>query len=347
MVCGGMKDDTGTEILDVTVVLVDDGYASTAIAPLEVFSSAGVLFNRFTGRRPQPRFRVTPASVDGEAIRSAHHMQVVPEVSIDEVRKTDLVIVSATGLNIDSALADHRPLLPWLRKWADRGAYIAGGCAGVAFLAEAGLLDGRRATTHWALAEEFAGRYPAVNWHPEAFVTEDEGIFCGGGVYGLIDLSLYLVEKLSGHETAVECAKAMLVEMPRMNQLGFAVLPLATRHGDDAIRQAEEWLQERYQEAVRVEDLAARFGMSPRNFERRFKAATSRMPRAYLQKLRVTRAQHMLESGSRSVEQVAVTVGYNDVAFFREVFKRHTGMSPASYRARFGPSSGANASRSN
>lgn len=324
-------------MIDVTVVLVNDGYASTAIAPLEVFSSAGVLLNAFAGRRPQPQFRVTMASVDGEPVRSAHQMSVAPQVSIHGVERADLVIVSAIGLDIDEAINAHQPLLPWLREQAERGAWIAAACAGVSFLAEAGLLNGRRATTHWALAEEFTQRYPEVSWCPEAFITEADGVFCGGGVYGVIDLSLYLVEKFCGHEIAVECAKSMLVEMPRLNQLGFAVLPLSARHGDDPVRRAEEWLQRHFTENVRFEDLAARVNMSSRHFARRFKAATRRTPRVYLQTLRVTKAKQDLEAGCHSIQQVARGAGYDDVSYFRALFKRHTGLTPAEYRDRFGP----------
>lgn len=324
-------------MIDVTVVLVNDGYASTAIAPLEVFSSAGVLLNAFEGRQPQPRFRVTMASVDGKPVCSAHQMSVAPQTSVHQIDNADLIIVSAIGLDIDEAITEHRSLFPWLREQADRGAWVAAACAGVSFLAEAGLLDNRRATTHWALAEEFARRYPAVHWHPEAFITEEAGVFCGGGVYGVIDLSLYLVEKFCGREIAVECAKSMLVEMPRVNQLGFAVLPLATRHGDRPIRRAEEWMQLHFTSKVRFEDLAARVGMSPRNFERRFKAATHYTPRAYLQTLRVAKVKQELEDGFRTIQQVACKAGYDDVSFFRALFKRHTGLSPADYRSRFGP----------
>lgn len=326
-------------MLDVTVVLVNDGYASTAIAPLEVFSSAGVLLNAFHGREPRPRFRVTVASVDGGPVRSAHGMAVAPQVSIDEVKETDVVIVSAVGLDIDGAIESHRPLLPWLQHWEQRGACVAAACAGVSFLAEAGLLDGRHATTHWALTDEFARRYPDVDWHTDSFITEDGGVLCGGGVYGVIDLSLYLVEKFCGRDVAVECAKSMLVEMPRLNQLGFAAMPLTTRHGDAAIVRVEQWLQRDLAQTVRFDAVAARAGMSPRNFERRFKAATGRTPRAYLQALRVLHARQLLEQGGRSIQQVAASVGYEDVAHFRALFRRHTGLTPAQYRERFGPAS--------
>lgn len=323
-------------MIDVTVVLVNDGYASTAIAPLEVFSSAGVLLNAFAGEAPQPQFRVQVASVDGRPVQSAHQLAVSPQTSIAEVEKTDLIVVSAIGLDVDGAIAAHRPLLDWLCQWNAHGAGVAAACAGVSFLAEAGLLDGRRGTTHWALAQEFAQRYPKVDWRPEAFITEDEGVYCGGGVYGVIDLSLYLVEKFCGHDIALDCARSMLVEMPRVNQAGFAVLPLSSRHDDPAIRKAEEWLHTHFREEVRLEALAAQLGMSPRNFERRFKAATGMKARSYLQALRVAAARRLLEGGARSVQQVGSMVGYEDATHFRALFKRHTGLTPGAYRARFG-----------
>lgn len=320
----------------VTVVLVNDGYASTAIAPLEVFSSAGVLPNAFAGRAPQPRFSVTIASTDGGPVTSAHRMAVMPDAAIHDIDDTDLVFVSAIGLDIDGAMAAHGPLLEWLGERQAGGAMIAGVCAGVSFLAESGVLDGKRATTHWALGEEFARRYPDVDWRTDMVVTEDDGVFCGGGIYSALDLSLYIVEKLCGHEIAVDCARSMLVDMPRMMQAGYAMLPLAARHADGAVREAERWLQRHFREEVRMEALAARLAMSPRTFERRFKAATGKMPRAYLQALRITAARQMLEDGGRSIKQVGCNVGYDDAAFFRGLFKRHTGMSPTDYRARFG-----------
>ncbi len=324
-------------MIDVTVVLVNDGYASTAIAPLEVFSSAGVLPNAFDGRAPAPRFNVNVASVDGRPVRTAHHLALAPGASIDDIDHTDVVFVSAIGLDIDGALLGHPRLPAWLRERHREGALVAGGCAGVALLAESGILDGRQATTHWALARDFAARYPQVHWHPDAFVTEDGGVLCGGGVYGAIDLSLHVVEKLCGHEAAVECARAMLVEMPRVNQLGFAELPIADAHGDDGIRRAEDWLQQHLADDVSLEACARHLGMSPRNFERRFKRATGTSPLSYLQAIRVSRAKKLLENGARSIEQVANRVGYRDASYFRSLFRRRTGMAPAAYRRRFGP----------
>ncbi len=322
-------------VLDVTVVLVDAGYASTAIGPIEVFYSAGVLWQYLHGEALQPRFRVRIASIDGGSVTSLCSLRMTPECSIHDIKKTDIIILPASGLDVQDRIARNTALLPWLRKWHARGAYIAGICSGVAFLAECGLLDGRQATTHWAVAEELRRRYPKVRWRPEQFVTEDHDVFCSGGVYASIDLSLYLVEKFCGHEIALKCAKSLLVSMPRSRQSGYAVVPLSRPHADDKIKEIEEYLREHFDRDVSIDVLAERVGMGPRNFIRRFKASTGRLPGAYVQMLRVSAAKELLEHGAASIQAVCSKTGYEDIAFFRSLFKRHTGMTPAEYRGRF------------
>jgi transcriptional regulator GlxA family with amidase domain len=322
-------------VLDVTVVLVEAGYASTAIGPIEVFHSAGVLWQYLHGQAPEPRFRVRIASIDGGSVTSLCSLRMTPDCAIHDIKKTDIIIVPASGLDVQERIARNTALLPWLRKWHARGAYIAGICSGVAFLAECGLLDGRQATTHWAVAEELRRRYPKVLWHPERFVTEDHQVFCSGGVYASIDLSLYLVEKFCGHEIALKCAKSLLVSMPRGRQSGYAVVPLSRPHSDDKIKEIEEYLREHFDRDVSIDELADRVGMGPRNFIRRFKASTGRLPGAYVQMLRVSAAKELLEHGAASIQAVCLKTGYEDIAFFRSLFKRHTGMTPAEYRSRF------------
>jgi transcriptional regulator GlxA family with amidase domain len=327
------KRDAG--VLDVTVILLDAGYASTAIGPIEVFHSAGVLWQYLHGEALQPRFRVRIASIDGRSVTSLCSLRMTPQCSIHDIKKTDIIILPASGLDVQDRIAQNTALLPWLRKWHARGAYIAGICSGVAFLAECGLLDGCQATTHWAVAETLRRRYPKVLWRPEHFVTEDRRVFCSGGVYASIDLSLYLVEKFCGHEIALRCAKSLLVSMPRSRQSGYSVVPLSRPHSDDKIKEIEEYLREHFDRDVSIDVLAERIGMGPRNFIRRFKAATGRLPGVYVQMLRVSAAKELLEHGAASIQAVCSKTGYEDIAFFRSLFKRHTGMTPAEYRSRF------------
>ncbi|GAA0766361.1 GlxA family transcriptional regulator [Ideonella azotifigens] len=323
-------------VIDVTVVLTEASFASTSVAPIEIFHSAGTLWNLFHGLSSEPRFRVKVASVDGARVTTLCALGLTPECGIEDIEETDLIILPASGLDVQDRIARTTSLLPWLRKWHDRGTYIAGICTGVAFLAECGLLDGRQATTHWAVADTLKARYPQVLWRPDQFVTEDGHVFCSGGVYASIDLSLFLVDKFCGHEIALKCAKSLLLSMPRSSQAGYAVLPLSLPHADSKIRETEEFLLAHLAEDMATETLAERIGMGARSFIRRFKAATGQAPGAYTQALRIASAKEMLESGKVPVALIAEKVGYADLAFFRRLFKRHTGLTPSDYRERFG-----------
>lgn len=323
------------EKLNVTIVLVNGGYASTAVGPIEVFVSAGAMWNEMRGARPEPRFNVSMASIDGEPVESAYGLRIAPDHAIANAGPADLVLVSASGPVPAEWMSRHAALMPWLSERYAEGTLIAGVCSGVAFLAEAGLLDGRRATTYWGVAEAFRNRYPNVDWQTDLLITEDAGLFCGGGVNAATDLSLYLVERLCGHDVAVECAKALLLDMPRLNQAGYAILPLARPHNDDKVRRVEDHLSANFQRDVPVEELAELAAMSRRNLARRFKDATGHLPGEYLQMLRVEAARRLIEGGASSIQQVGANVGYDDGAFFRRIFKRYSGMTPAAYRDRF------------
>lgn len=328
---------TAQRPLDVTVVVFDGGFFSTAIAPIEAFHSAGRLWHRFHAEPENPTFTVRTASVDGRMVTSAYSVGLTPQFAIDDIKQTDLILLTAPGADQVEGIVRKTSLVPWLRTAHGRGTYIGGVCSGVAFLAETGLLDGRRATTHWAVAELFRQRYPKVLWQPEHFVTEDGGLLCSGGVYASIDLSLYVIEKFCGHDIALQCAKSLLVSLPRSCQSGYGVTLLSRPHNDGQIRRSEETLQRSFDEDVSMDQLASQAGMSPRNLMRRFKAATGHLPGAYVQLLRVRAAKEMLETGRIPIKSVASKVGYEDLAFFRTLFKRHTGMTPAEYRDRFGP----------
>jgi transcriptional regulator GlxA family with amidase domain len=323
-------------VIDVTIFFPDQTFPSTATGPMEVFRHAGTLWNNFTGVRPCAHFRVTTASIDGRAVRCDGPIHIQPEVAITAIRKTDLIFIPSTGLDVENVAESNAAVVPWLRRWHKRGAAIASVCSGVGLVAAAGLLEGKRATTHWSLSERFREKYPNVHWMTELMVTEDGNLYCGGGVNASLDLSLYLVGRFCGHDVAMQSAKALLIEMPRAWQAGFAIVPLKTEHSDKTISHAQDWLHENFHQTFPLETPAERVGMSLRNFVRRFKQATGDTPLIYLQKLRVAAAKRLLENDHRTMQEISDAVGYQDVVFFRKIFQRHTGVSPSAYRRKFG-----------
>lgn len=323
-------------MIEVTVLFLDQMFSSTAVGPMEVFRHAGTLWNHLQGQAECPQFRVTTASADGGAVSCDGPIQITPTTSIQNIRKTDLIFIPTTGLSLDDVVERNASVVPWLKRWQKRGAEIASVCSGVGLVAATGMLDGKRATTHWALAEIFREKYPRVRWMPELMVTEDHGFYCGGGVHASLDLSLYLVEKFCGHNIALESSKALLIETPRAWQAGFAMIPLKTEHHDEAISLAQDWLHQNFQRTFPLDAPARRAGMSLRNFVRRFKEATGDTPLHYVQKLRIASAKRLLENEHCTMQEICDAVGYQDVAFFRTLFQRHTGESPSIYRERFG-----------
>jgi transcriptional regulator GlxA family with amidase domain len=325
-------------MIDVTVVLLDGTLPSTSLVPLEIFACAGALFEMLVGATPQPKFRVRTATMDGRGTRQNFvPVALEPTMKLTDVRKTDLVIVPTAGMDLVAVREANTDLIDWLANRASSKTAVAGICTGVSLLAAAGLLDGRPATTHWAVVDRCRALYPEVEWQADRFVTEAGNVFCGGGLYASIDLSLYLVEHYCGHMVAVQTAKALLLESPRIWQSGHAATPPRSAHDDEAIQRAQKWLLAHFREDVDLDQVASKVGMSPRNFARRFKAATGEAPLAYLHRLRIDSARKYLENAHLSVQEICEKIGYEDVAFFRKLFRRHTGASPSQYRERFGP----------
>jgi transcriptional regulator GlxA family with amidase domain len=322
-------------MFNATVFYSPDGPLSSSVAPLEVFYTAGSKWNLCVTPVPEPRFSLTTVSVDGKPVTGGAGVQVMPDKAIDEIEQTDIVFVPAMGGDIDVILKQNVTTIPWLQKLYERGAMIAGVCTGVALMAEAGLLDGRRATTYWAAADTLQRRYPKVDWQPKLAVTEDCGVLCSGGLYASIDLALYIVERMCGREVALRTARTLVVEMPRTYQTGYSILPFGSDHADTTIRRAEDWLHDHFPDDIDLDQVATDVALSPRTFLRRFKSATGETPLAYLQRLRTEAARRMLEEDRMTVQEVGLAVGYEDVAFFRDLFKRHVGISPGAYRERY------------
>src|SRR5438445_907222 len=254
-----------------------------------------------------------------------------------EVRKSELVLVPALDPDVASHLALNRAVVPWLRRIHLAGADVASACTGAFLLAEAGILDGKAATTHWAFQDEFRRRYPRVRLEPQAIVVDQGRVVTAGGATSFLSLALYLVERIFGAEVARAASKMFLVDVNKSPQSAYAIFNTQKTHGDEEILRAQDLLERDLADAPSVPALARRVAMSPRNFVRRFHQATGNSPRDYIQRLRIETAKRALEGAAKPLTAIAGEVGYRDVVAFRRLFQRWTGLSPSEYRARYGP----------
>lgn len=224
----------------------------------------------------------------------------------------------------------------WMVARHHEGATVGSICAGAFVLAETGLIDGRRVTTHWAFSDELAARYPKLELAAERMVIDDGDIVTAGGILAWTDLGLTLVEKLMGLQTMLATARFLLVDPPRRDQDPYRSFAPKFDHGDTAILHVQHHIHATASQAHEIPDLADRAGLTERTFLRRFVKATGLRPTEYIQQIRMMQARDALETTGLPVAQIAWNVGYSDGAAFRKIFLRVTGLKPTQYRQRFG-----------
>jgi transcriptional regulator GlxA family with amidase domain len=255
---------------------------------------------------------------------------------IGEVEETDLVIIPASfQADAQTTIDINRPLLPWIIQQHRKGAEVASLCIGAFLLAATGLLDGKRCSLNWMVGETFSAMFPEVHAVTDKIIVDEGCFYSSGGGYSYMNLILYLVEKFAGRAAAVHCAKVFQIDISRSSQADFIIFSGQKAHGDELVKQAQEYIEARYSSHVAVQELAALLCMGRRSLELRFKKATGNTVTEYLQRVKVEAAKRSFESGRKGVNEVMYEVGYADAKTFRTVFKRITGLSPVSYRARY------------
>ncbi len=314
--------------------------ASVLYGLYDVLQSVGAVYPDMTVGEPgEGLLDVFIVAASTEPFRCFGNILVEPSAAVDDVEDVDVVVICDMYTPIDTApRGKYAPELTWLRDQHARGTLIASVCTGSVLLAESGLLDGRSCASHWAYEELFREAYPRVRFMPEAILDlshEREGLVTGGGVTAWQDLALHLIATLCGPEHATRTAKVYLLAGHEDGQLPFSAMTRRVRTPDGAIADAMAWIVEHYAVANPVSAMAERAGLLPRTFARRFATATGRRPIDYVHGLRVEVARELLEMGTEAVDDVGYRVGYEDPTFFRRLFKRVTGMTPAAYRRKY------------
>jgi transcriptional regulator GlxA family with amidase domain len=302
------------------------------VQTLDVTGPAEVL--RAATKLHPPGYDVTIAALEGGPLR-ASTVTLVPDARLDECggRIDTLIVAGGTGTR---RAEENEELIAWLRAAAKRSRRVASVCTGAFLLARAGLLDGRRATTHWASCADLAARYPAVSVEPDPIFVRDGDVATSAGVTAGMDLALALVEEDLGREVAVEAARWLVLFLKRPGGQAQFSAQLSAQTADRApLKELQAWVPDHLAEDLSVPALAKRAQMSERNFARAFRRETGMTPAAYVEAARVESARIALETGDLPVERVARQVGFGTVETMRRAFRRRVGVSPVDYRSRF------------
>ncbi|WP_244995822.1 GlxA family transcriptional regulator [Pseudooceanicola nitratireducens] len=223
----------------------------------------------------------------------------------------------------------------WLRDRHHAGAVICSACAGAFWLGHAGLLDGRPATTHWALEQEFRAAFPAAQVQADSILIDDHDIVTAGGVMAWTDLGLHLVKRWLGTEIVSQVCRHMLIDPEGREQRNYRSFRPRLDHGDTVIRELQVWMEAHVSEDLSVSSLAARCGLPERTFQRHFTIATGLATSTYVQELRVEKARGLLERSQMPVNEICWAVGYEDPSAFSRLFRSVSGLSASEYRKRF------------
>jgi transcriptional regulator GlxA family with amidase domain len=314
------------------LILLFDGVQSLDVTgPLEVFTGAA---NYEARRRARPGYEVRTASAGQAQVRCTSGLTLLPDADLRDFRgeHVDTLVVPG-GLG---AIKDQPEVVAWLREHGSKVRRVASVCTGAFLLAEAGLLTGRRATTHWGYAHMLARRFRDVEVDPDPIFVRDGNVATSAGVTAGIDLALALVEENYGHEAALAVARGLVVYLRRPGgQAQFSAHLQAQAATRAPLREVQQWISEHPGADLSVSTLARRAGLSPRQFARTFTAETGTSPGKHVAAVRLEAARRMLEDSARGVSQVARACGYGTPEAMRRAFVQSLGVPPASYRHRF------------
>lgn len=289
----------------------------------------------FKAKGEDPVFKVELVGLEKETPLSGGLFTAKSQSGINDVKKTDLIVIPAIDGDLEQAIENNKDFIPWIIRQHAGGAEVASLCLGAFLLASTGLLNGRKCATHWMAANQFARMFPEVDLVTEKIITDEQGLYSSGGAFSYLNLILYLIEKFAGRDMAILSAKVFAIEMGRDNQASFIIFQGQKDHEDEAIRKAQTYIEKNYQERIMVDQLASMVALSRRNLERRFKKATSNSVVEYIQRVKIEAAKMSLEKMQENVNEVMYKVGYTDTKAFRTTFKKITGLSPVQYRNKY------------
>ena len=326
--------------LTVALLAVTDAAASTLMSLYDVFASVGRDWESLIeGRTARPRLKPILVAESAGRLAVANGVHIEAESGFEQCARPDIVCVPDLLVSPATFVPGGNPAaVRWLAACHASGSLITSACSGALLLAEAGLLDRQEATIHWAYADTMRRHFPQVRLRAnQTLVSSGIGqrVVTAGGGASWQDLALFLIAREAGLEQAMHIAKLYLFEWHDRGQTPYAALVRSARSDDGLIAEAQSWLASNLDRPHPVSSVIERSGLAERTFKRRFAQATGMSAIEYVHTLRLEAAKQRLETSHEIIDAVAESVGYEDASFFRRLFRRKVGMTPAEYRRRF------------
>lgn len=324
----------------IALLAYEDCQGSAISSLIEAFDIANLYAARGDAEAT-PLFRWVVVSPDGAPAHAMGGVRIRVDGAPADVPAPDLIFIPGLhfGGSLPRFVAQIEALAercgPWLRAQQEAGRMIAASCAGAFVLAEAGLLDGRRATTSWWLGRVFRTRYPKVKYCEGELVVRDDRIVSSGAFTACLDLALQVIEHFGGAGLALSCAKVMLIHAKQDSQFTYMTLQARIQHPDELVLKAQSHIRSNLRLDLSVEGLSKALCVSPRTLNRRFHDALGCSPMQYIQEVRVEGAKRLLETTDLTFDEIVRRVGHDDPSSFRRVFERTTRVSPMKYRRMF------------
>jgi transcriptional regulator GlxA family with amidase domain len=316
----------------VAILALNDAVSASVVDPTVMFNGVNDLL--VSSGRP-PAFKIQLVGLTKAVKLHNGPFTVHSDILMEDLKKTDLIIITALGGDVREALKKNAAFIPWISKQYKKGSEVASLCLGAFLLASTGLLNGKECSTHWLMANEFREMFPEVTLVDGRVVTEQNGLYSSGGATSYWSLLLHLVEKYAGRDMAIMASKVYALEIDRKSQSPFIMFNGQKEHVDEPIREAQDYIESRVSERISVGELALKFAIGRRHFERRFKKATKNTPVEYIQRVKIEAAKKQFETSRKNVNEVMYDVGYSDTKAFRTMFKKITGLSPLDYKNKY------------
>lgn len=314
------------------ILVPETAVPSGVTGPRYLFTTANQ-FLQASGKNPL--FEVRLVGEKREVRMQDGAYSVSTQALLNETGQGDLVIIPPIFGDMSASIKLNEGTLPWIANQYHNGAEVASLCVGAFLLASTGLLNGKKCSTHWAYYNEFKDKFAEVEVVDGGVITEEQGIYSSGGAHSFWNLLLYILEKYTDRDTAILASKYFAIDIDRESQAAFMMFTGQKDHNDEAVKQAQEYIEQNYQEKLTVDELADRVAVSRRSFERRFKQATDNTVIEYLQRVKIEAAKRSFESTRKNITEVMFDVGYSDTKAFRNVFKKITGLTPVEYRNKY------------